>query len=424
MKHPNYLLTAVFLLISASSLLSQTTKEEFLKNRRHASGIYQPYYFEAVESTPAPKGYKPFYISHYGRHGSRWVQTAETYTYPQGILSKAHDEGKLTPLGESVYKRVDAAAKDAWNRYGDLSQLGANEHREIAERMFQSFPEVFSTKKGKQCKVYSRSTVVPRCILSMAANNEKLKELNPRIKFIREASDRNRYLNNRYTQTKKDSVNAIRDNFLAERLNLNGFKSKLFNDSVYAARIVDNPLSFMKSIHLIATDIPCVDSLDFTLFDIFTDDELFTLWQGNNMSLYYTCGPSNANGKVVRDSSKLLLKDILDCAEKAVNGGDISADLRFGHDTYIIPLLTLMDIKGMNITTDNPEKIYQFWSDFKISPMGVNLQIIFYRSSNDSEILVKLLHCEKEVEIPIKSDIAPYYKWEDFKAYYKAKLSE
>lgn len=23
--------------------------------------------------TPAPKGYKPFHIEHYGRHGSRWL---------------------------------------------------------------------------------------------------------------------------------------------------------------------------------------------------------------------------------------------------------------------------------------------------------------------------------------------------------------
>ncbi|MCK9627602.1 MAG: histidine-type phosphatase [Bacteroidales bacterium] len=423
MKHPYFSFTAAFLLISAS-LFSQTTKEEFIKNPRHASGIYQPYYFEITKSTPAPKDYKPFYISHYGRHGSRWVQTAETYTYPQGILGKAHEEGKLSQLGESVYKRVDAAAKDAWNRYGDLSQLGAQEHEEIAERMFFSFPEVFSTKNGKKCKIYSRSTIVPRCILSMAANNEKLKELNPEIEFIREASDRNRYLNNRYTQTKKDSAYTIRDNFLSANLNVNLFISRLFTDQVYAKTIVDNPLLFMRSIHLIATDIPCVDSLNFTLFDIFTEEELFTLWQGSNMSLYYTCGPSGINGKVVRDSSKLLLKDILDCAERAINGGDISADLRFGHDSYIIPLLALMDINGMNVRTDDPEKIYQVWSDFKISPMGVNLQIIFYRSDKCKDVLVKILHCEKEVEIPIKSDIAPYYKWEDFKAYYKAKLAE
>ncbi len=30
---------------------------------------------EKIIDTPAPKGYKPFYVSHYGRHGSRYHWT-------------------------------------------------------------------------------------------------------------------------------------------------------------------------------------------------------------------------------------------------------------------------------------------------------------------------------------------------------------
>ena len=418
-----YLILSLTILLFPQLLLSQTTKEEFLSNIKYASGIYQPYNFVKTATTPSPKGYTPFYISHYGRHGSRWIQTPETYEYPCTILAKAHNESKLTQLGESVYQRVNAAAQDAWKRYGDLSQLGAREHREIAERMFESFPEVFSTQNGKKCIIYSRSTVVPRCILSMAANNERLKEFNPQIETIREASDRNYYLNNRYTQVYRDSISKIVSNFLLKHINFDTFLQSLFNDMTYAQKVVDNPATFMRNIHLIATDLPDVDNMDFTLFDIFTKDELFYLWQANNMSTYYACGPSNVNGKVAKDSSKLLLKDILDCAEKAINGHGVSADLRFGHDSYIIPLLALMDIEGMNVAVDDPEKISEVWSDFKVSPMGANLQIIFYRSSKKPEILVKILHCEREVKIPLKSDIAPYYKWSDFKKYYTSKLA-
>jgi len=422
MKHLTLLLSITILLLS-DLLLAQTTKEEFMSDIKYASGIYQPYNYTPTKATPAPEGYKPFYISHYGRHGSRWVQTSDTYTYPQEILTKAHIDKKLTVLGESVYERVDAAAKDAVKRYGDLTPLGTKEHKEIAGRMFNSFPEIFSQKEGRTCNIYSRSTVVPRCIVSMAANNEQLKELNPEIKTIREATDRNFYLNNRYTLEKRDSVSAIRDQFLTKNLDLKKFISSLFADTSYAQKVIDNPLTFIKNIHLIATDIPCVNYLDFTLFDIFTKDELFILWQGNNMSMYYNCGPSNVNGKVVMDSSKVLLNNILECAEKAIERKDVSADLRFGHDSYIIPLLALMDIKGMNVVENDPEKIYKVWSDFKISPMGVNLQIVFYRNEKKGDILVKLLHCEKEVTIPVKTEIAPYYRWEDFKAYYQKKIT-
>jgi len=418
-----YLILSLAVLLIPQLLLSQTTKEEFLSNIKYASGIYQPYDYVKTAKTPAPKDYAPFYISHYGRHGSRWIQSQETYEYPRSILAKAHNDSKLTQLGESVYQRINTAAQDAWKRYGDLSQLGAKEHKAIAERMFDSFPEVFSTRNGKKCTIYSRSTVVPRCILSMAANNEKLKEFNPQIETIREASDRNYYLNNRYTQVYRDSISKIVNNFLLKHVNFDTFLNSLFNDMTYAHNVVDSPVTFMRNIHLIATDIPCVDNLDFTLFDIFTKDELFYLWQANNMSTYYACGPSNVNGKVAKDSSKLLLKDILDCAEKAIKGHGVSADLRFGHDSYIIPLLALMDIEGMNVAIDDPEKISEVWSDFKVSPMGANLQIIFYRSSKNPEILVKILHCEKEVKIPLKSDIAPYYRWSDFKKYYTTKLA-
>ena len=29
--------------------------------------------------TPVPEGYSPFYVSHYGRHGSRWMTSDERY---------------------------------------------------------------------------------------------------------------------------------------------------------------------------------------------------------------------------------------------------------------------------------------------------------------------------------------------------------
>ena len=33
------------------------------------------------------------------------------------------------------------------------------------------------------------------------------------------------------------------------------------------------------------------------------------------------------------------------------------------------------------------------------------------------EVLVKMMHSEREVRLPIASDVAPFYRWEEFKAY-------
>ena len=41
-----------------------------------------------------------------------------------------------------------------------------------------------------------------------------------------------------------------------------------------------------------------------------------------------------------------------------------------------------------------------------------------------NDILVKVLLCEDEATLPIKSDVEPYYHWNDFKAYCLEKLKE
>ena len=33
--------------------------------------------------------------------------------------------------------------------------------------------------------------------------------------------------------------------------------------------------------------------------------------------------------------------------------------------------------------------------------------------------LVKFMHCEKEVTIPVETDIAPFYHWKDVETYYR-----
>jgi len=407
------------LLLSSVFIHAQTTPEEFFSDSRHAGGIYQQYIYVNTPITPAPRGYKPFYISHYGRHGSRWLASPDTYNYPYKILGEAHDAGKLTAFGESLYERVRVAAADAYMRYGDLSELGAIEHRGIAERMLYSFPEVFSTKKGRECNIYSRSTTVPRCILSMAANNERLKELNPEINITREATARNNYLNNAYGPSNRDSLNAITNSFLEENFDTEHFISTVFTHSEYAKEHVTSPLSFINDLYAIASDLQDITNLNISMTDVFTQEELFTLWQASNFRRYFYF-----TGQEARDSSRLLLRDILDCAGDAIEGNNISADLRFGHDTYISPLLALMDIDGLFRQESDIETVYIAWSDFKVTPMGANLQLIFFRNDKTGDVIVKVLHCEKETEIPVETDIPTFYHWKDFKAYYEAKLDK
>lgn len=80
----------------------------------------------------------------------------------------------------------------AKGRYGELTPLGARQHRGIAERMYKNFPEIF---KG-QVEIDARSTVVIRCILSMMAECNQLQALNPKLRFKNDASYHDMYYMN------------------------------------------------------------------------------------------------------------------------------------------------------------------------------------------------------------------------------------
>lgn len=415
------LLLCCAVLLFAVGLQAQTTREEFLSHADFAGGLYRPYTYDHHVSTPAPAGYVPFYISHYGRHGSRWLLTPAVYSVPRRILGDAEQAGVLTPLGKDLYARLRVAADDAVDRYGDLSPLGAREQRGIAERMFRSYPEVFSTEHGRRAVIYSRSTQVPRCILSMAAHNERLKELNPALEISRDATKKDTYLNND-PEINRDTVKVIVADFLRRHFNPGRLIEALFSDTLYARAHIGDRTEFANHLFSAAINMPNLDHLHIGMMDVFTPDETFILWQATNLHMYSLVGPSVVNGNSAVRSASLLLKDILACADSAVSGRGVSADLRFGHDSYIIPLLALMDVHGMNRQEANADSVYTAWSNFKASPMGANLQLIFYRNGKSGDVLVKLLHGERETSIPVATDIAPYYHWKDVRAYYGQKL--
>ena len=70
---------------------------------KKAYGNDCPYQFENVTLTKAPDGYKPFYISHYSRHGSRYYWNSQLYVDLDTLLTKAHDRQQLTAEGEAFY---------------------------------------------------------------------------------------------------------------------------------------------------------------------------------------------------------------------------------------------------------------------------------------------------------------------------------
>ena len=167
----------LLLLIALSAMTMNTladVRDEFKADPRISANNYRAYPDQNLPVlTPAPEGYTPFFIDHYGRHGSRWLIATDSYSFPVRELEKGETYGKLTPRGKEVLAIMRELEKASTNRLGELSDIGAEQHQGIARRMYQNFPEVFAGK----AHVDARSTVVIRCILSMLNETDMLKNV-------------------------------------------------------------------------------------------------------------------------------------------------------------------------------------------------------------------------------------------------------
>ena len=57
-------------------------------------------------------------MTHYGRHGARYMTGDEHYEYTIAKMDTARSLGLLTPYGEDVLRRLNIAAEDARQRAG------------------------------------------------------------------------------------------------------------------------------------------------------------------------------------------------------------------------------------------------------------------------------------------------------------------
>lgn len=416
-----HILLGCMLWMVCMPLGAQTSREEMLATPEKTGGVYWAYPLDFGLQTPAPEGYKPFYISHYGRHGSRYLIADRDYKWLIDLFGEAHRAEALSGLGEDVYQRLLRVWAEAEGHGGDLTPLGVRQHRGIAERMFASFPEVFEGTPS----ISARSTVVLRCAMSMVAFGDRLKELNPGLQMTYEASPKYMdYLNyhtdesNRFTSSKDGPWVEEYRKFEEKHTRPDRLVASLFGDKRFILQKV-NPKEVMWGLYWVASDMQNMET-KISFYDLFEPEELFDLWQCINYR-FYVGNANHAGGKgIVVANAKSLLRNILDSADEAIREGGRAATLRFGHDGNVIPLVALLQIENWNVAMSDPYELYKVWSDFKVVPMAANVQLVFFRpEKGKGDILVKILHNEQEVHIPVETDRFPFYRWEDVENFYR-----
>ena len=335
--------------------------EQLKANPKKAYGTDCPYPFDEAKMTKAPKGYKPFYISHYGRHGSRYYWNPYLYRELDSLLTTAHKRNQLT-----------------------------------AEQVF---------KKGGN--VLAVSSLSGRCVLSMSAFCQELVQCNPKIE-IREQSSK-------FTLdavVPDDRQNPIKHSYPKVQPRFKESTNKVPEDTTIRDRIISRVFTSTEGLpgnmhHIGSNLINLYTSLpnighEGMMGNIVTDDEIVQMWESSNLGSYdWVFGPQL---QVIP-----ILQDILKKADAVFNGSSNHiADLRFGHDSYLGPLTVLMGINGADRDPLDPFEVkncYQNWETC-------------------DDILVKCLLNGVEATLPVPTTCAPYYKWSDFRNYYTEKISK
>ena len=425
------------------TMAAQTAREEIEANKYLAGSNYLDYDRQMTTKalTPAPKGYTPFYMSHYGRHGSRWLISKDAYTSVVEPMQKAKAQGKLTTKGEEVLQQLESFVRlpvpnfpalggkyeGAQLRLGDLSTVGERQHHGIAKRMAQNFPEIF---KAKDVAIDARSTVVVRCILSMVAECEELMAANPTARIHNDASEALQYYMN---APRTGLIRAMREKSRDTKRQFGALIKPdrlmrvLFNDQQWGNDSV-KATDLMSQLFEITTNMQSHD-VNIDLYPLFTMDELYDQWRTRNIRWYIDYGPAPQTGGVMPFSQKNLLRNIIETADTVTQ---TQATLRFGHEVCVMPLACLLELDQCGVAVNDLNELDKYWRNYKIYPMGCNIQLIFYRPektgssrlspANSKDILVKALLNERECTLPIPTTQYPYYNWSELRQYYLNKL--
>ena len=388
---------------------------------RKAYGMEGPHRLDEFGTlSPAPRGYKPFYISHYGRHGSRYAWNDDTYTLIRDVFKKAEEKDVLTPYGKEFARKYMDFWEVPYINTGDLVPLGYDQHLAIGTFVYEQFPLVFQGRK----KVDALSSTGQRCIVSMGAFNAGLLGGNPKLQ-IRMQSDHMgmgiiappsapKAIRKKFKgQEEKPRIESV-SSFFKRTVNYDGILGKLFTDYSFLDEMEDGE-DFMSELWELLSGYH--NYVKEPLFDdLLSQEELLKAWEASNYYSFYS-------DITARYGMIPLLKDILEKAEASFDDPNRAAHLRFGHDYILEGLLTLLNINNLGVIPDKPEDAKYWFQNYHI-PMAGTLLFVFYKNKA-GDILFKPVLNENDATLP---DLEPvqdnFYRWSDFRAYTDKILQE
>ena len=409
----------------AVSVTAQTVADELHEDVRRAAGMFYALPLQEVHDTPPPAGKRPFYINHYGCPSAYYLERPEFYDDPYRTLLRADSLGKLTEMGKKALHKVAQLRREARDRTGELTEEGKLQAQELARQLTQRMPEMFT----ESTYIDVRSIVVNHCLLTLGETVLQLSCAFQPMRINIGASHRSLPWMNpqdkRLEALRFDSVTMVRYNEFAERWlpDNTHMMTTLFNDAEYAKTIDAIALS-RQLFDLAGCTQYTQKTNDISLYDVFDMEDIHRHWMRRNAWAYIRYGGCTLNGGHQPYIQRKPLWNLIHQSDSMLAREEPVVHLRYTHESTVMSLICLLELNGYGLGTDNLDSLEALgWADYRIAPQGGSMMMIHYRSEvNDPDPLVRVLLNGREARLPIDSDCAPYYHWQDVKRYYLRKL--
>lgn len=396
----------IFLLIAAATVLSVKAQSTAVTNYSYAecAGSSLPYakHFDDIQ---VPDSLRPVVINHVGRHGARYPTSADNCEYLASVLRKAEDQGTLTPRGRSLLALTERVLDYAAGRWGRLDSLGEAEQREIAARMYVKYHRLFSG----DANISAIASWKPRCRMSMYEFLHQLSLLSDKLQITSQSGPAQDRLMRFFEGWKKPAtITEVAD---AER------EKVLPEKPECAVAVAGEELADRKLAQAMYAVVSTCAAMEISVnpAEWFSLQEYNALWSLKNLNQYldhsasiWTTHPAELAGQ--------LLAELIFTTDRALSGAGPKVMLRFGHAETLMPLLSLMRVKGAYYITDDPSTVAANWHDFDLVPMAANLQIIIFKSKSGRSYARVDLNEIPTAILPGSDEI--YVEWEKLRTHW------
>ncbi len=404
---------SVFLLLATIAIKSYAIDPTATKySNEECRGSLNPYTVP-TQVYEYPDSLSPIMINHVGRHGSRFPASATHSVTMKRALLHADSIGSITPLGKELLAIVNLVIEKSNSRWGALDSLGEAEQRGIAARMYANYPTLFNEKNINAVSSYS-----PRCIMSMNSFVHQLSRMNNKVNISTKSG------RNCSSLMRPFDIDEEYKTFLADKTWEPPYKEYMETTISETAlkRILGEEYPYsninVKELALVqyyviaglaAMEIDC-DASKF-----FTTEEYNALWSCFNLRQYLQRTATTLSTTPAEIASFLLL-DLIETTDKKIEGeSSFTVNLRFGHAETLMPLLSLMHLKGCFYATNYFDTVALHWKDFYVVPMSSNLQMILFKTKK-GKYYVRFDLNEKPISlIPNNDNI--YIEWDKAREY-------